>query len=371
MQRFYTVFLLVWLVLTATAQLDDYKNRAAEMNRRADISRKKVYDRSVTDSSEIYRAVIDAVNYSLKCDEYERMQSQTGGKSKYASANEKRLVTFHGRLLDAADYYYRNGNVEEGNRTMILYINATEHPFLKGQPDMSGLAAWRLAQEALKVRNYKAADRFANISLAYDNAAQLGAEIKAQCMRAQMVTPQDSAKYLAVVNKLYETDPNNEKYFAWIMQFFDRPQQRHKLEYFVDKELENNPNTIVPWILKGEIAMKAKRWMEAADAYKHADEIDPSNVPVVYNIGICLNHIALDKLETARKEGKPLTAGEEHQMKQMLAESRTYLERVRGRDPRRKRVDWVKPLYMVYTVLGDQVKAEELKPLATGFKNEY
>lgn len=235
---------------------------------------------------------------------------------------------------------------------------------------LSGIDAWRQAEKALQKGDYKTADYYADLALADDNSAQLGAEIKAQCMRAQMVTPQDSAQYLAVVSKLYETDPNNEKYFAWMMQFYDRPQQRHKLEYFVDKELENNPNSIVPWILKGEIAMKAGRWQEAVDAYKHADEISPSNTPVAYNIGICLNHLVLDKQEKVKKAGKRMTEHDTYQMKQTLAEARNYLERVRTRDPRRNRLDWVTPLYMIYSVLGDKIKADELKPLVTGFRNE-
>lgn len=236
--------------------------------------------------------------------------------------------------------------------------------------ELSGIDAWRQAEKALRKGDYKTADHYADISLSHDSSAQLGAEIKAQCMRAQMVTSQDSARYLAVVSKLYETDPDNEKYFAWMMQFYDRPQQRHKLESFIDHELENNPNTIEPWILKGEIAMKAGRWQEAVDAYKHADEISPSNTPVAYNIGICLNHLVLDKQEKAKKAGKHITEQDSYQMKQTLAEARTYLERVRTRDPRRNRLDWVTPLYMIYSVLGDKIKADELKPLVTGFKNE-
>mgnify|MGYP001745825370 FL=1 len=51
-----------------------------------------------------------------------------------------------------------------------------------------------------------------------------------------------------------------------------------------------------------------------------------------------------------------------------FAEARTYLERVRAKDPRRNRVDWVGPLYLDYTILNDKIKAEELEPLVTNFK---
>ena len=188
-------------------------------------------------------------------------------------------------------------------------------------------------------------------------------------MYARMITAQDSAKYLAVITRLYETEPTNETYFAWLMKFYSRPSQRHKLEYFVDKELEHNPDNSIPWILKGEIAMQAQLWDEAIDAYKHSDEIIPGEVPVIYNIGVCLNNKALEMSEDLKKQQGTLSKEDETKIKQVFAEARNYFERVRVKDPHRKKVDWVTPLYMVYTVLGEKIKLEELKPLVTGFKD--
>ena len=361
--------MMLLLTVGVKAQTADSQELAKEMNRRAEVFVKKAACDTVGDSVSVYRAVIDGVSYSLRCDEYDRMPNRKGEvKPKFLSANAKRLKTLHGRLIDAGRYFYEHKDREESQRAMKLYLKARESELLRDTEDASGWAAYYLALMDMEARSYQSADRLANIALKYDDTAQLGAEIKARCMGARMVTPQDSAKYLAVINKLYETDPNNDKYFAWIMQFYDRPQQRRKLEYFVDKELENNPNSIVPWILKGEIAMKAKRWEEAVDAYQHADEIDPSNIPVIYNIGVCLNCKALEEQEAIRQQGEDMTFDDGREITQILAEARTYLERVRSRDPRRRKVDWVKPLYMVYTVLGEKVKAEELAPLVSGFK---
>ncbi len=47
------------------------------------------------------------------------------------------------------------------------------------------------------------------------------------------------------------------------MKFYQNPTPRFNLEDFVDKILEDNTaNSVVPWILKGEIAMHAERWMK-------------------------------------------------------------------------------------------------------------
>lgn len=355
----------------AEADGNGVRKQAEEMNRRADIAMKKALNHSIGDSLAIYRAVVDGVEYSLKCEEYDRMPNRNGvSKPKFTNDNTKRLEALHERLLNAGIYIRHNThNSDEALNAFKLYLKAAESPLLNGMDDNSGLAAYYIAQIGLETRNYKMADRYADIALNFDNSAQKGAEVKACCMWSQMVTAQDSAKYLAVISRLYETEPTNETYFSWLMRFYSRPAQRHKLEFFVDKELEKNPYNTVPWILKGEIAMHAQRWDEAIDAYKHADEIDPSSVPVIFNIGVCLNSKAIELGEKLKKQQGTLTQKDESGVKQILAESRSYLERVRTKDPHRNKVDWVRPLYMVYTVLGDNVKSEELKPLVTRFKN--
>lgn len=367
--------------ITMMAQQRDTRMEAQLANNRAEECIKIIFGKQHVDSMKMCRTIMDAVSNSLKCDEYDCMPQRNGMvKTRFVNQNHKRLTTLHQRLLTVGDYFQEHGMIDEAREAYVLYMNAAENRLLKNLPDNSGLAAYALAEISIDRRDFKQADRYANIALAYDNSAQLAAEVKAQCMRAQMITPQDSARYLAVINKLYETDPNNDKYFAWIMQFYDRPQQRHKMEYFVDRELENNPNSIVPWILKGEIAMKAARWEEAVDAYQHADEIDPSNVAVAFNIGVCLTNRAADFDKERRQRVQNLvygdkgaslpTAEEDQQIKQWLTEARAYLERVRGRDPKRNKVDWVKPLYMVYTLLNEKVKAEELEPIVNGFANK-
>lgn len=357
--------------MTAEAEEDDTRRQAEEMNRRADVAMKKAENHAIRDSLTIYRAVVNGVEYSLKCEEYDRMPNRKGVvKPRFENDNTRRLTALHERLIDAGIYIGNNTRYrDEAVNAFKLYMKAAENSPLDSLSGNCGIAAYYIAKMAFDARNYKQADRYADIALRYDNSAQKGAEIKACCMRSQMVTAQDSAKYLAVISRLYETEPTNETYFSWLMRFYSRPAQRHKLENFVDKELEKNPGNTVPWILKGEIAMHAQRWDEAIDAYKRADEIEPDSVPVIFNIGVCLNSKAVEMGDNLKKQQGGLSRTDESGIKNVLAESRSYLEKVRAKDPHRDKVDWVKPLYMVYSVLGDEAKSEELKPLITGFKN--
>ena len=152
------------------------------------------------------------------------------------------------------------------------------------------------------------------------------------------------------------------------MKFYQHPTPKFNIEDFIDRMLEENTNSVIPWILKGEIAMHAERWEEAIDAYKHADEIDPSSIPVAYNIGVCLNTIGLSTREDVIERRKKKENVSDNEYMKYFSEARIYLERVRAKDPRRNRVDWVGPLHLDYTILNDKIKAEELEPLLTNFK---
>ena len=188
-------------------------------------------------------------------------------------------------------------------------------------------------------------------------------------MKGKLVSTQDSTNYISQLQKLYENDPYNETYFAWILEFYDHPRQRHKLEDFVDDQLEDQPHSTMPWILKGEIAMHAKRWEEAADAYKTACSIDPNSLPIIYNVGLCLSNQAIDIQRAILNKERTLKKEDQQQIKQTLIEAKEYLEKAKTMDPKRKKVDWVTPLYIVYYALGETEKARELEPLVTGFKN--
>lgn len=350
------------LMITLHAQ--ESHKQTESFNRLAKDAFNRVEKHSTRDSVAIFKAVIDGVDYTLKSDEYDRMPNRKGKiEPRFEEENKKRLAVLYPMLIDAGKYFCKkNATRADGMEVLKLYLASKNNSLLVDRIDESGVAAYYLAYYYWKGRDYLNADKYADLAMKYDETAQAAAEIKAQCMGENMITYSDSLRYIAVLQKLYRTEPTNEKYFSWIMKFYQNSTKNFNLEDFVDARLEENYNSVIPWILKGEIAMHAQRWEEAIEAYKQAEEIDPSNIPVVYNIGVCLNMFALDLRERTMKDKI-----DKNRYLDLFAEARTYLERVRAKDPRRNKVDWVGPLYLDYTMLNDKIKADELEPLVNNF----
>lgn len=351
--------LLAGCALTTWAQ--DSRAQASQFDKSADAKISQLGSRMFRDSIVYFRTVVDVVSLTLQCDEKDRMPNRKGDvKPKYEKANHHRLSVYRPQLIDAGICFAKEHLRDEGIAAWKLYLKATMNPLVKEETDESGIAAYYIAQMELVNRSYKAADRYADIALRYDETAQQAAEIKAQCMAATMANDEDSVRYLTVLTQLYKTDPTNQEYFSWIMQFYSHPSKRHNLANFVDQQLEENPNSYVPWVLKGEIAMNAKRWDEAIEAYTEAQRLKPGLLPIIYNIGVSMNNRVVEMQQTK--------TGTKAEADSLLTQSRNLLEQVRVKDPKQKQVQWVAPLYMVYTLLGDKIHAEELEPIVRGFK---
>lgn len=332
------------------------------MNQRAQGFYYEIQNQTTVDSIRYFKNIIDAVDYSLKSDEYDRKPNKKGVvKLRHDKENKKRLTTLRPQLIDAGLYLTAHNYRQDGINAWKLYLKASSCPLLADDKasDETSLAAFYIAQAELFMRNYKAADEYADIALKDDDIAQDAAEIKAKCMHDQMATHEDSVKYLAVLRELYRTEPSNQTYFAWLMQFYKRKNVKFDIEKFVDEELRRNPTSAVPWLLKGEVATHAKRWEEAADAYKHADKIDPDETPILYNIGVSLMNWGIDYGNNSDDDAKK----KKEKTEQLFTESQQYLEKTKEKDPRREKVDWVTPLYNIYIMKGENTKAEELKPL--------
>ena len=349
------VLILIISIFTSwnIAEAQEAYQQAESYNRLAKDAFSRVEKRSNRDSVNIFNAVVDGVEYSLKSDEFDRMPNRKGKVNpKFEEENKNRLAVLHPMLIDAGKYFSKGSYTRnEGLDALQLYLKARKSPLVKDNIDESGVAAYYIAYYYLKARDLEKADEYADIAMQYDETAQGAAEIKAQCMHSKMVTEEDSLRYLSVIQRLYRTDPTNETYFSWIMKFYQNPTRKFNIEDFIDR-----------------IAMHAERWEEAIDAYKQADEIDPSSIPVAYNIGVCLNIVGLAAREAVAERRKKKEVVSDDEYMKYFAEARTYLERVRAKDPRRNRVDWVGPLYLDYTILNDKIKAEELEPLVTNFK---
>ena len=359
------LFALLTIIFSAPLSAQSSQKQAKMLSAQAELAYDKFTHPTVHDSAFVYRQAVQCVELSMQSDSLDRLKGKNGeAKPKLEHHNSRRLHHIAPQLIDAALFFDNHSLQTEAIRALHLYIKVAASHLMKGRTDESCIAAYYLAQIYLRQKNYAEAMQYAGRAMSDDETAQQAAEVIAQCMAAQMKTATDSANYLKVISRLYESDPTNEAYFAWLMRFFENPEQRAKLETFVDTLLQSHPDRYKAWILKGEIAMHAERWEEAADAYKQADKLKPNLIPILYNIGVALNRMAVEHRELAKHDNNgKLSAEDSLKVRNLFLESAASLEKLRKLDPHRRKLDWAIPLFMAYQETGNEKDAKDVEKL--------
>ena len=360
---YYCLFLLVFLLFPHPASAQDVVKQASALAHQAEKAYHTLTGYHRSDSLFFYQQVVEAMRCALQSDSLDHLPDKKGRiNPRWEEENASRIVSLHPLLINAGIFFSRTHYPQMGVDALKLYLSSSSHPALKDEIDESGVAYYYLSTIYFQSRGFHQADHYADMAMEYDELAVPAAEMKARCMHETMLTEADSLRYLAVLRALYTADPTNKTYFGWIMKFYDHPTKKFNLDQFIDHELEQNPHAVTPWLLKGEIAMHNRQWMEAVEAYRAADAIDDMSIPVVYNIGLCLTYEAHHREQMSGSDDvEPPTDGLSVDF--FWQEACRYLERVRAMDPRRNKVDWVTPLYAVYVKLGKTTEAERLQPL--------
>ena len=222
--------------------------------------------------------------------------------------------------------------------------------------------ALQQGQQALSNKMYNLADFYADKALKNEHTAKRAAEIKIQCMNGLMKTKKDSTKFIIALLELHDKDKSNPVFMRLLMQYFSWPGREHEMQQFATDEIRGDSTTVSAWLLRGETYMREKKWSRSIADYQQAIKLDSTLLEAYYNIGVSYSSEAIELKDSLEHEHHELTENDATMVKEAFRKSLPYFEKVMADDPNRKIVDWVRTVYMVYYVLGDE-RAKNLKDL--------
>lgn len=104
-----TIYVLFLSFCSLSALAQNNKINAEKFNKQAEAAYQRVQSNTDRDSLAIYRAVIDGILSSLKCDEYDRMPNRKGKvKPEFSEENLQRVTTLYPMLIDAGLFLLKN-----------------------------------------------------------------------------------------------------------------------------------------------------------------------------------------------------------------------------------------------------------------------
>lgn len=363
MRKWFFIIILSFIAIQSPAADDNNEVVAEQLNRQVDALLTRL--QQTTDSVTYYTTLQNVMETALRCDDYDARPNEKGKvKLRFRHDNSKRLSPLRQKLIDAGMFFYGHRNNDKALNFFKIYLSSSESALFKGYRDLyQGQVAYYASLLSYGMRDFEAADRYANIALKDADYASDAAEVKVSCMKETMVTHNDSARYLMALLELHDKAPRNQTYFHQLMEFFSSKGHEREMEQFALDEIHKDSLNKLAWVLLGETKMRKAEWRDAVRSYQYATKLDSNFVEAFYNMAISQSAWAQ---ELTQKNNKPSADS----VKQLLEEARSNFERVAALDPECQQIDWVKPLYQVYLVLGDKQRAEALKPRIADIKEE-
>ncbi len=318
-------------------------------------------------------ACYEALKAAIECDKLDKEPNDKGKvKIRFRQANQQRMQNVRLNLINAGLFDYNHKNLDGALAKWALYLDSPAEELFTGLAAVSDVAQDQYRSEiayyaglvAYQKKDYPTAEKYATIAAQDPKKASEANEIMLFSKKETMKTKEDSLAYVDMVKNLHKQNPEEERYFNLLMEYYTRSDDQKAMAAWAEEETSINPENKMAWALTGQVHMNAREWDAAVEAYKKAIEIDPAFIQCVFNAGVCLNGKAIDlKDQLADKNTGGLTKANADKVKAILHDARQYLEQAKELDPDREKVNWAYPLYQIYYTIGDKAKSDEMEKL--------
>ncbi len=321
------------------------------------------------DSLAMYDAAVKTWEAALKCDELAQQPDDKGKvKNKFRNAFQTRFRQHGVVLVQGGQYFYGRHQPEEALKAWKLYVGLKDSPIFSGVADMQRDPfyydiTYYVAFLSYQQQHYEDAIEYARITAQDPERVDDANEVLLFAMKDNCKTHEDTLQYINYVKEQHQATPENERFFNLLVDYYSHLQDNDAMLAWVDSELTIAPQNKTVWFLKGYGLMSKEQWDPAIEAFKKSVEIDPEYTEGYYNIGVCMNSKARALQDELADRNGNITQQNLERVKDVLRESKTYLEKAQELDPARQKCNWAYPLYQIYYALGDQAKASEMEAL--------
>ena len=325
------------------------------------------------DTLAMNNACFEAMKAAIKCDEYDRQPNEKGKvKLRFRQNNQQRMQNVRLNLINAGLYDYNHKNLDGALEKWTLYLESPADELFKGCAEVEDVTKDQYRSEiayyaglvAYQQKNYAVAEKFAKMAAEDPAKAAEANEIMLFSKKETLKTKEDSLAYVAMVKDLHKANPEEDRYFNLLMEYYTRSDDQAAMAAWAEEEIAINPENKMAWDLTGQVHMNNREWDPAIEAYKKAIELDNDFIQCIFNAGVCLNGKAIDlKDKLADKNTGGLTKANADKVKEILTEAKSFLERSKELDPDREKVNWAYPLYQIYYSIGDKAKSDEMEKL--------
>ena len=323
------------------------------------------YLRKPYDTLKVYNSVLNMYNYYVKCDELAQIPNEKGKiKNKYRSANSKTILAERPNLINGGIQYFNLNKNEDALKYFAAYVDAATLPMMEKEnllekDTILPQVAYYATLAADRVGDKDAVMKYAQYALKDKENGQFAMQLLTDAYKAKG----DTAKWVEKLQEGIVKFPENQDFFANLVDYYSSSNQNDKAMQFADDMLAKDPNNKLYLYVKAYLYHNMKDYEKAIEFYKKTLDIDPAYAEACSNLGLVYLLQAQEYADKAPADiNDPNYATAQAEIKKFYEAAKPYYEKARELKPDQKDL-WLQGLYRVYYNLNMGPEFEEIEKM--------
>ena len=323
------------------------------------------YLRKPYDTLRVYNSILDMYKYFVKCDELSQVPNEKGKvKNKFRKANATTMMAERPNLINGGIQYFNLDKNADALKFFATYVESASYPMLAEQnllekDTILPQVAYYATLAADRVGDKDAIMKYAPFALKDKDGGKFAMQLMADAYKAKG----DTAKWVESLKEGILKFPENQYFFANLVDYYSGSNQASKAMEFADDMLAKDPSNKLYLYVKAYLYHNMKEYDKAIEFYKKTIEADSQYAEAFSNLGLVLIMQAQEYSDKATTDiNDPKYAEAQAVVKKLYEQARPYYEKARELKPDQKDL-WAPGLYRVYYNLNMGPEFEEIEKL--------
>lgn len=323
----------------------------------------KAYLKKPYDTLKVYSSILNMYQYFLKCDELAQIPNEKGKiKNKYRKDNATTMLMERPNLINGGIQYFNLNKNDEALKYFGTYIDSATYPMLETtgvqkKDTLLAQVSYYATLAADRISDRAAVKKYAPLALEDKDGGKYAMQLLAETYKAE----KDSVQFLKTIQEGVTKFPENQYFFANLIDYYSARNENDKAMQFADDMLAKNSNNKLYVYVKAYLYHNMKQYDNAITYYEKAIQLDPNYAEAYSNLGLAYLMKAQefsDKATTNVNDPKYVKA--QATIKAFYEKAKPYYEKARQLKPDAKEL-WGQGLYRVYYYLNMGPQFEEIE----------
>lgn len=323
------------------------------------------YLRKPYDTLKVYNSILDMYKFFLKCDELAQAPNEKGKvKNKFRKANASTMLTERPNLINGGIQYFNLDKNAEAMKFFATYVESASYPMLEDQNLLAKdtilpQIAYYATLTADRVGDKEAIMKYAPFALKDKDGGKFAMQLMADAFKAKG----DTAKWVESLKEGILNFPENQYFFANLVDYYSSSNQPEKAMEFADDMLAKDATNKLYLYVKAYLYHNMKDYDKAVEFYKKTVEADPEYAEAFSNLGLVLIMKAQEYSDGSTTDINDSKYAEAQKVvKTFYEQAKPYYEKARSLKPDQKDL-WAPGLYRVYYNLNMGPEFDEIEKI--------